>query len=198
MQRQLTACLAGLMALGLCFNPSATAQTNSKALLHGKQLAERDCSGCHAVDLDSQSPNENAPPFWGITTHRSVESIAKMLIDQAGPKHELMPKFKVTAKQANDIALWIAWVQPVARGRRIVEANCTRCHAIEKGEKGAHPDAPNFAEIANRFTYDALSEAFSADIRSGHPDMPVFEASLNQRQDLIEFILSLNSGSGQP
>jgi len=55
----------------------------------------------------------------------------------------------------------------------------------------AHPKAPPFRTLSERFPIDALEETFIGSIDTGHPGMPVFDASQQQIDDIIEYIGSV-------
>lgn len=80
----------------------------------------------------------------------------------------------------------------VALGKVLVETNCARCHGIGTSDKSAHPEAPEFRKLSERYPLDALEEAFVEGIYSGHPDMPEFVASPTQVADIIAYIATLN------
>ena len=163
----------------------------SETLKHGRELAKLNCGRCHSTGLEGKSPMKEAPPFWTLFTRLPVESIAEMLVKKATPSDGPMPHFSITKKQADDIGIWISWVQPIAHGRRLVEENCARCHATEKGTKSDHPDAPAFRDLFKRYPIDALEEAFADGIYTGHPDMPVFKITNLQLNDVLAYLEQL-------
>ena len=166
-------------------------QKESMAITHGRDLARINCSRCHSIDLDGKSPVEKAPPFWTMFTRRDVATIADMLVRQAGPKHSDMPDFTITRRQAEDIGTWIAWVQPVNHGKRLVEANCARCHATGRKGDSLHAEAPPFRTLYKRYPIDALAEAFAEGVETGHPDMPVFKMTNLQINDVLAYMESI-------
>jgi mono/diheme cytochrome c family protein len=166
----------------------------SEILKHGKALAKLNCARCHSIELEGKSPHEKAPPFWTLFTRRSVDGIADMLVKQATPDKSDMPHFTITKKQARDIGIWISWVQPINHGKRVVEANCASCHATKPGTKSAHKDAPNFSTLFKRYPIDALEEAFSEGIYTGHADMPVFKLTKVQIDDVLAYLEGLQGG----
>ena len=88
----------------------------------------------------------------------------------------------------------VAWAESAfeAEGRRLVEANCSGCHAVGRADASPHPDAPPFRMLSESFPIDALEEAFSDNrIYSGHPDMPEFIATPEQVDAIITYIASL-------
>lgn len=165
----------------------------SEAARHGAALAEANCALCHAVGIDGESTHPKAPPFWFMSHHREVDTIAKMLLEKSGPKHSDMPNFQITKKQANDLAAWIAWIQPVAHGKRLVQENCATCHAIGAVDESTHKEAPPFRTLSQFYPIEALEEAFAEGIETGHPDMPVFEVDIIDLQDMLAFIESIQT-----
>jgi len=192
--------LAGLTAASLLAG-SALAQTRTvelspgpgadKAVKHGAALAEANCATCHSIGIDGPSIHPDAPPFWEMSQRRPVDTIAEMLLTKTSPAHPDMPTFEITPKQAFDLASWIAWVQPVAHGKRLVEENCASCHAVGQTDASAHDEAPPFRILSEFYPIEALEEAFAESIESGHPDMPVFNADMLQLQDILAYVESI-------
>lgn len=79
----------------------------------------------------------------------------------------------------------------LAYGRELVEANCARCHAVGLDDESAHPEAPAFRTLSERYPLDALEEAFVEGITTGHPDMPEFVASPEQIGAIIAYLDTL-------
>ncbi len=90
-----------------------------------------------------------------------------------------------------DIAEWIYWVQPVAHGKRLVKENCARCHAVELDDESKHSAAVPFRYFAKLFPIAFLEEAFAERIETGHPDMPVFEVTINQLRDMLAYMKTI-------
>ena len=177
--------------LAACMAPAAMAQSPEPDVEHGKVLAVQNCSFCHSVYLDGESTHPKAPPFWSMSARRDVSTIAEFLIKKASPKHSDMPTFQLNEQQAVDIAAWIAYVQPIAHGQRIVEEYCASCHAVGRTGVSPHPDAPAFRLLGYRYPVEALEEAFAEGIETGHPDMPRFEVNIVQLQDILAYIQSI-------
>lgn len=158
---------------------------------HGRDMVKANCSRCHSTELDGASPLVQAVPFWRMTIHRDVTTIEDDLYNRTMPKHNVMPTFALTRKQARDIAAWIAWVQPRAHGRRILESNCARCHAIGVDDENTHPEAVEFRSLSKYYPIEALQEAFAEGIETGHPDMPSFTMTELQIADVIVYLESI-------
>jgi Cytochrome C oxidase, cbb3-type, subunit III len=76
------------------------------------------------------------------------------------------------------------------KGAELVNVNCSPCHAVRQG----HPRSPNdksptFTELATApgMTPAALMVALT----TPHVGMPIFILSRDDREDIIEYILSL-------
>lgn len=86
-----------------------------------------------------------------------------------------------------------ASADPLNQGKQLVEANCARCHAIGNLDRSAHPGAPPFRTLWQRYPLDAMEEAFAEGIYTGHPDMPEFVATPEQIEAIITYIGSLGT-----
>ena len=82
---------------------------------------------------------------------------------------------------------------PVARGRAIAQANCSRCHAIGNVGASANPKSPPFRTLKRRYPVEELEEALAEGIVVSHdaPEMPAFELEPHRISDLISYIRSL-------
>jgi mono/diheme cytochrome c family protein len=79
----------------------------------------------------------------------------------------------------------------VETGRALVVANCAGCHAVGLSDTSLHRDAPAFRDLEERFPLDALEDTFVGTIDTGHPGMPVFDASQEQIDAIIAYIASI-------
>lgn len=168
-------------------------QSDINELLHGEALAKSNCGLCHNVSLEGASANEKAPPFRNLGERREVETIAEMLVTKKSPEHTGMPQFTITPTQALDIAEWIIWLQPVTHGKRLVEENCSRCHATGLDDNSSFEGAIPFRDLSMLYPIKALEEAFAERIETGHPSMPVFEVTINQLRDILAYIESIQN-----
>ncbi len=79
----------------------------------------------------------------------------------------------------------------ISAGKLLAQENCARCHALAKGEKSKHDQAPSFHQIVTRYPPSSLAEALAEGISTGHPDMPEFVFEPDQISDLIAYLESL-------
>lgn len=76
-------------------------------------------------------------------------------------------------------------------GRKLLQTNCAGCHAVGLDDYSAHRDAPEFRKLAERYPIDSLAEALAEGIVTGHPDMPEFQATPEQIDDIIAYLKSI-------
>jgi len=74
-------------------------------------------------------------------------------------------------------------------GRRVAEAWCSECHAIESNPARTEKGAPAFAAIAKRESTTAL--ALNAFLLSNHDTMPNFIVKQGDADAIVAYILSL-------
>lgn len=79
----------------------------------------------------------------------------------------------------------------IEHGKKLLEVNCSRCHAVGLDDYSAHPDAPEFRKLSERYPIDSLAEALGEGIVTGHPDMPEFQATPEQIGDIIAYLKSI-------
>jgi cytochrome c len=85
----------------------------------------------------------------------------------------------------------------VARGHAFAEQNCGSCHAIGSSGESPNPKAPPFRILHERYPVENLGEALAEGIRTGHKEMPQFDAlDTEQIDDLIAYLKTLEAPSG--
>ena len=89
-----------------------------------------------------------------------------------------------------------AYAQPklspqAQRGFAILQANCARCHAIERIGSSPLPAAPPFRTLHQRYPVESLQESLAEGIVTGHPDMPEFRFDPDQVGDVIAYLKTL-------
>jgi mono/diheme cytochrome c family protein len=77
------------------------------------------------------------------------------------------------------------------RGEVIALTNCARCHAV--GRRGVSPfrAAPPFRDLHRRYPVTDLGEALAEGITTGHPTMPEFRFDLDEAENLITYLQTL-------
>ena len=91
------------------------------------------------------------------------------------------------------VASSVSRADDVAAGKKLVEANCSRCHAV--GLTGDSPlaKAPPFREVVKRYPPSSLGEALVEGIVTGHNEMPEFVFESDQAMEIIAYLDSLNA-----
>ena len=74
-------------------------------------------------------------------------------------------------------------------GRRLVQADCSRCHSTQTGVPSTDPGAPNMAEVARMSSATDLS--LRVFLRSPHRSMPDRVLSDEEITSVIAYIRSL-------
>jgi cytochrome c len=80
---------------------------------------------------------------------------------------------------------------PEQRGLVFVQANCARCHSIDKLTQSSLRIAPPFRELHKRYPIEHLQESLAEGISTGHPSMPEFRLDPGQVSDVIAYLKSL-------
>jgi tetratricopeptide (TPR) repeat protein len=83
-------------------------------------------------------------------------------------------------------------------GKSLVEANCSRCHAV--GPAGASPNrnAPEFRTLHARHPSLALREPLSRGIAAPHDEMPRFVLTGPEIDTVVAYINSLSAAKASP
>lgn len=74
----------------------------------GRQIAERECAQCHAIDQTSQSPNEAAPPLRDVLAINDADNLAYRFIEAMRVGHDEMPLFDFDVRSADALIAYIA------------------------------------------------------------------------------------------
>ena len=80
---------------------------------------------------------------------------------------------------------------PAARGKTYAQANCARCHAIDRVTSSRLKIAPPFRTLHQRYPIETLGEALAEGIYTGHAEMPAFELNPDQIHDLLSYLKTL-------
>jgi mono/diheme cytochrome c family protein len=83
------------------------------------------------------------------------------------------------------------------RGKALIEANCSKCHAVGATGESPFKDAPPFREVAPNYTMDELVDGFMEGLAVRHEAMPDWEMDMGQAEAIAAYILSLKS-AGAP
>lgn len=79
------------------------------------------------------------------------------------------------------------------RGRLLVEASCSSCHAIDDISVSPAPEAPPFRRLSEGYRVSSLEEALTKGISTGHPAMPEFEFTTEDVKSIIAYLQSVQA-----
>lgn len=105
----LAAAAAGLAILA---GAPATASAPLPGVDHGARVAERQCSGCHAIGAMGRSRNLAAPPFRGLARRYSSLSLEQALKRVSTQGHFEMRPRAISQADAADLAAYIESLSP--------------------------------------------------------------------------------------
>jgi mono/diheme cytochrome c family protein len=78
-----------------------------------------------------------------------------------------------------------------SRGQGLVTASCASCHAIGRAGDSAHPQAPPFRKLGQRYPIEVLAEALAEGLSSGHADMPEFRFEIEDVDAILAYLESI-------
>ena len=81
-------------------------------------------------------------------------------------------------------------------GKRLVTAQCARCHAVEKTGASPLAAAPPFRTLWRKYPVDTLAEALAEGITTGHNDMPEFVFSRDEIGAILAYLDTIADDPG--
>lgn len=85
---------------------------NSESAQIGREVAQRHCSSCHAIDPGGLSPNPKSPPFPLIAERFENDNPAPVLIDGTVIRHPGMPEFRLLEHETDGL---VAYIRRISR-----------------------------------------------------------------------------------
>lgn len=82
-----------------------------------------------------------------------------------------------------------------ARGLKIAQEKCARCHATGKRDASPDPKAPPFRNVGRNYPPEHLAEALAEGIVTGANDMPEFKFDPRDVDAIIEYLAEISSGN---
>ena len=195
--------IALLLVLSLLAAPvAAIAQSNNDALVaEGRRLSEINCTRCHNIEAEGESPITDAPPFREISLNYDTMELIDGFMEGLAVRHPLMPDWEVTEPQAEALTAFIVSLRdttkkgdsPILTGHEILRTHCARCHAIDADGLSPEPKAPPFRDVVKRYDPSALEESLAVGIITGHKDMPVIAFEPGDVAAVIAYLQTLRS-----
>lgn len=87
----------------------------------------------------------------------------------------------------------VAHAEPPPRGAVLVKRHCGGCHSVERTGESPRPPAPPFRELHQRYAPEALGEALSEGLLTGHPLMPEFRFEPDDVHAIIRYLDSIQT-----
>jgi mono/diheme cytochrome c family protein len=78
----------------------------------GRQLAERSCAGCHALDAREERAIGRAPALHDVRLRLSAESLHRRLKDMDRYGHDEMPPMDLSADEIDDLLAFLDTRKP--------------------------------------------------------------------------------------
>ena len=168
----------------------------------GRRLSRINCTRCHNITADGESPLTDAPPFRELAKNYTPEELTDGFMEGLAVRHPLMPDWEVTEPQAQELTAFIMSLKdqaekgddnPIMIGHQILRENCARCHAIDATGQSPNPASPPFRDVVKKYPPEALEEALAEGIVTGHNDMPEFEFEPDQVSAIIAYLETLKA-----
>ena len=185
------------LALLLAAGP-ALAQDGT--LAEGRRLSEINCTKCHNIESEGESPLTDAPPFRELAKNYDPDELTDGFMDGLAVRHPLMPDWDVTATQAQELTDYIMSLKgsaaktgdsPAVVGYELLRENCARCHALDAVSISPLAKAPPFRDVVRSYEPAALEEALAEGIVTGHNEMPEFAFAPEQITAIVAYLETL-------
>ncbi len=85
----------------------AVASESDRRIAEGRTLAERNCSGCHAIGAQGVSTNGNAPNFRDLSRLHTLLALREPITRGIAAPHDQMPQFVVSDEQIDMIVAYV-------------------------------------------------------------------------------------------
>ena len=82
---------------------------------------------------------------------------------------------------------------PVTEGQKLLQDNCSRCHAVGAEGESPLPIAPPFRTVMKIYGADSLEEALGEGLITGHPEMPEFVFPPEQVGAIVAYLHTLEA-----
>jgi tetratricopeptide (TPR) repeat protein len=192
----------GLRRLGV---PETQLAETHRRVEHGKEIVEKNCSGCHAVGATGASPNKKAPEFRTLHARHRNLALREPLSRGIAAPHDEMPKFTLAGPDIDAIVAYINNLSSASKRISVADAtdggsarkglayaqrHCASCHNVLKtAAPSPNRKATPFQAIAA--TPGMSITALTVWSRTSHPTMPNLMIHPGDMDDLIAYILSL-------
>ena len=176
------------------------ALAQQSTLAEGRRLSEINCTKCHSIETEGESPLTDAPPFRELAKNYDPEELTDGFMEGLAVRHPLMPDWDVTEDQAQALTDYIMSLKgaeaktgdsPALIGYELLRENCARCHALDAVSISPLAKAPPFRDVVKKYDPSALEEALAEGIVTGHNEMPEFTFEPDQITAIIAYLETL-------
>lgn len=88
----------------------ATLDADPAQVAAGREIAERECAQCHAIDRTGASANPAAPPLRNVLAVNDADRLAYRFIEAMRVGHDEMPLFDFDVQAADALIAYIATI----------------------------------------------------------------------------------------
>ncbi len=110
--KRLVTAVAALFAVLAAGGFGGLAQAADKGLEDkGERLIKENCSRCHAIGKEGESPHKDAPPFRTLSSKYPIEDLSESLAEGIVSGHPDMPIFVFSAHDVEAILQYLNSIQ---------------------------------------------------------------------------------------
>jgi tetratricopeptide (TPR) repeat protein len=80
---------------------------SDRRIREGRRLAEKNCSGCHAIASQGRSTNGNAPEFRNLNRRHPLLALREPITRGIAAPHDQMPQFLLSEEQIDSIVAYV-------------------------------------------------------------------------------------------
>ena len=86
--------------------------------IRGLDVADRNCSLCHAITSTGTSPHPKAPAFRTLGTHYPLEALSEALAEGIVVGHTGMPQIQLEPQKIDDLIAYLETIQAASPAPR--------------------------------------------------------------------------------
>jgi len=101
-----------IVLLATAFTAPAQAEDLVK---RGRQIAEMNCSPCHAIGARDESKHPQAPPMRDLSKRYPLDALEEAFVEGIYSGHPDMPEFKATSDQVTALLAYLDTIQSDSR-----------------------------------------------------------------------------------
>jgi mono/diheme cytochrome c family protein len=105
-----SAAIAGLAFAALC-SPVRAHAAEKSLIDKGEVLVKKNCSPCHAIGKEGDSPHKEAPPFRTLSAKYPIDDLAESLAEGIVSGHPDMPIFVFGPHEVEAVIQYLGSIQ---------------------------------------------------------------------------------------